>query len=82
MPISAYIFFLIKLGKTQEVIDKLRDIPNIISVAIVTGEFDIVAKIIVDDMEQLYLITSNQIHMIEGIIETQTSVIEREEIKE
>ncbi len=82
MTVSAYIFFDVKLGKTQEVLNQLRSIPNITNVAVVTGEWDIVARITIDNLEELYLITSEQIHLIEGIIDTQTAIIEKEIIRE
>ena len=78
MTVSAYIFFEIKLGKTQEVIDQLRKIPEIVSVAVVTGEYDVIAKVIVENLEELFEIASQRIHMIEGIEDTQTAVVEKE----
>ncbi|MCE7747656.1 MAG: Lrp/AsnC family transcriptional regulator [Candidatus Heimdallarchaeota archaeon] len=82
MTVSAYIFFIVDLGKTQEVVNALREIPNIVNVAVVTGEYDIVVKIIVENLEELFHVTTEKIHMIEGISETQTSVIEKEVLKE
>lgn len=82
MTVSAYIFFIVDLGKTQEVVNALREIPNIVNVAVVTGEYDIVVKIIVEDLEELFHVTTEKIHMIEGISETQTAVIEKEVLKE
>ena len=67
MTVSAYIFFTIELGKTQDVVKKLRKIPNIVRVAIVTGEYDVIARINVENLEELFHITTNNIHMIEGI---------------
>ena len=82
MTVSAYIFFIVDLGKTQEVVNALREIPNIVNVAVVTGEYDIVVRIIVENLEELFHVTTDKIHMIEGISETQTSVIEKEVLKE
>ncbi|MHA1219571.1 MAG: Lrp/AsnC family transcriptional regulator [Candidatus Heimdallarchaeaceae archaeon] len=82
MTVSAYIFFIVDLGKTQEVVNALREIPNIVNVAVVTGEYDIVVKILVENLEELFHVTTEKIHMIEGISETQTSVIEKEILKE
>ena len=82
MTVSAYIFFDVKLGHTQDVLDQLRTISCITKVAVVTGEWDIVARIEVESLEELYQITSEKIHMIEGILDTQTAVIEKEIIGE
>ena len=82
MTVSAYIFFEIELGKTQDVVKELRKIPNIVRVAIVTGEYDVIARINVENLEELFQITTKDIHMIEGISDIQTAVIEKEEIQE
>ena len=82
MTVSAYIFFIVDLGKTQEVVNALREIPNFVNVAVVTGEYDIVARILVEDLEELFHVTTEKIHMIEGISDTQTSVIEKDVLKE
>ncbi len=82
MTLSAYIFFDVKLGKTQEVLNQLRKIPNFNKVAVVTGEWDIVARITVESLEELYQITSERVHLIEGILDTQTAIIEKEIIGE
>lgn len=78
MSVSAYIFFLVELGKSPGVIDQLRKIPEIVSVAVVTGNYDVIAKIIVENLEELYEIATQKIHMIEGIQDTHTAVIEKE----
>jgi DNA-binding Lrp family transcriptional regulator len=78
MSVSAYIFFLVKLGKSPEVIEQLRKIPQIDSVAVVTGNYDVIAKIVVNNLEELYEIATQKIHMIEGIEDTHTAVVEKE----
>ncbi len=80
MTISAYIFFTVELGKTSHVVKELRKIPEIIRVAVVTGEYDIIARITTKDLEEKYRISTEIIHVIDGIIDTQTAVIEKEEI--
>ena len=82
MTVSAYIFFDVKLGHTQEVLDQLRSIPCITKVAVVTGEWDMVARIEVESLEELYQVTSDRIHLIDGIIDTQKAVIEKEILRE
>ena len=81
MAVSAYIFFSVSLGKTSQVVDKLREIPNFVNIAIVTGEYDIIAKIITDDLAELFEITTEKIHMIDGIVDTLTAVVEKEEFQ-
>ncbi|MHA1116596.1 MAG: Lrp/AsnC ligand binding domain-containing protein [Candidatus Heimdallarchaeum aukensis] len=82
MIITAYILMTVKLGKTQEVVNELRKIHAITSCAVVTGEWDIVATIKVKDLEELYNITSECIHLIPGLESTQTCIVEKEIIGE
>ena len=78
MSVAAYILMSVHLGKTQDVISELRNIPQITRVAVVTGEWDVVARIEVENLEELYNITSDRVHLIKGISETQTAIIEKE----
>ena len=82
MSVSAYIFFQVKLGKSPEIIEQLRKIPEIDSVAVVTGNYDVIAKIVVENLEELYKIATQKIHLIDGIEDTHTAVIEKEIIIE
>ena len=78
MSISAYIFFTIELGKTHEVIDNLRKIPQLTNISVVTGDYDVIAKITFEVLEELYHITTQEIHHIEGIININTAIVEKE----
>lgn len=82
MTVSAYIFFKVELGKTSNIVNELRKIPEITRVAVVTGEYDIIARIETLNLEEKFRISSEKIHMIDGIVDAQTAVIEKEEINE
>ncbi len=82
MSVSAYMFIKTRLGKISDVIVQLREVPEIISASVVTGEFDIVVKIVADSLETLYDITSEKIHMVTGIMRIETAIIERELMNE
>ncbi|MBN1329021.1 MAG: Lrp/AsnC ligand binding domain-containing protein [Candidatus Heimdallarchaeota archaeon] len=75
--VKAYIMLSIKLGKTNEVLAKLKQIPNVTSVAVITGEFDIIVRVETETMDEMYNRTQ-EIHLIEGILETNTSIIQKE----
>ena len=74
---KAYILVTIKLGKTNEVLAKLKQIPNVTSVAVITGEYDIIIRVETNTMDEMYNRTQ-EIHLIDGIIETTTSIIQKE----
>ncbi len=74
---KAYILINAKLGKTNEVLAKLKKIPGIITVAVITGEYDIIVRVETEDMNEMYNRTQ-EVHLIDGIIETTTSIIQKE----
>ena len=76
-PICAYILINVKLGFTDDVITKLKTIPGITSVAVITGEYDVIVRLESDSLEEMHDRTLD-IHVIDGIYETTTSIIQVE----
>ncbi|MHA1366201.1 MAG: Lrp/AsnC ligand binding domain-containing protein [Candidatus Heimdallarchaeota archaeon] len=86
-PICAYILINVKLGFTDDVLAKLKNIPGITSVAVITGEYDVIARVETDTLEEMHDRTLDihvidgrtlDIHVIDGIYETTTSIIQLE----
>lgn len=75
--INAYILINIKVGKIEPIVKKLQKIEKLDSIAVVAGEYDIVVRLGVEKLEDLLEIT-DQIQMLEGIVKTNTQIIEKE----
>ena len=75
--VLAYVLMEIEIGKTDDVVEQLRKIPQATKIAITTGEYDIVILLEVANLEELYDITVQHIHKIAGIKDTQTAVVEK-----
>jgi len=75
--IKAYIMILVYVGKLAEVLNKLRTIENIESIAVTAGDYDLIVKVSVDSLEALMEVT-DQIQMVGNIKRTTTTVIEKE----
>ena len=75
--ITAYVLMKIEIGSTEDVVDKLRLIEKANKIAVTTGEFDVIVRLEVDTLEELYDITVRKIHSIRGIKETTTAVVEK-----
>ncbi len=75
--VFAYILMDIDLGMTDGVVEALQKIDEATSVAVTTGEYDIVVLLETTNLEELYEITVNKIHKIPGIKDTQTAVVEK-----
>ncbi len=75
--VQAYVLMDLEIGKTDEVLEQLRLIPEATVIAVTTGVFDIIVRLQVPSLEALYEITIKKIHAIPGIKETSTAVVEK-----
>ena len=66
-----------KPGNSDRVIKEMRKIQNVKKISVVAGEFDIVVRVEVEDLENLLTVT-DKIHQIKGVSKTTTQVIEKE----
>ncbi|MHA1844146.1 MAG: Lrp/AsnC ligand binding domain-containing protein [Promethearchaeota archaeon] len=73
--IRAMIFCKIEHKAMKDVIEQLKNIPQIKKVFSLTGDYDILAEIDVESPEILYGIFENKIDPIKGIINTNTHVV-------
>jgi len=75
--IQAYVLMDIEIGQLDKVVEQLRLIEQANKISVVTGHFDIIMRLEVKSLEELYNITIEKIHVIPGIRETTTAVIEK-----
>jgi DNA-binding Lrp family transcriptional regulator len=59
-------------GYEQKALNKLTKLPEIVESHVVSGEYDIIAKLKVDDLESLTNIVTTKIRSIEGVNDTRT----------
>ena len=75
--INAYILTVMKPGNSEQAIKDMRVISNIEKISVVAGEYDIVIRARVEDLEELLAVT-DKIQMIQGVKKTTTQIIEKE----
>ena len=75
--IHAYIMMNMYPGTYNKAIDEIKKINNVEKISIVTGNYDIVVKVNVRNLEQLNKLT-NDLHKVDGVEKTNTQIIERE----
>ncbi|HUY01598.1 MAG TPA: Lrp/AsnC ligand binding domain-containing protein [Candidatus Deferrimicrobium sp.] len=80
--IKAYILLTLTMGQTQSVIDALKKLKNIESISVVTGSFDVVLKVSVETLDELYKVTYIDLSDTKGIKEITTFIVEKEIIPE
>lgn len=78
MTVTAFIFCKIKMGSIQDVVDKFKEIDVATSVAVTTGEYDVIVRVEIPDLESLYQLTVEEVCKIPGLEETTTAVVTHE----
>jgi len=75
--IKAYILILTYVGNLKSVLNELKKLENVESIAVIAGDYDIIVKANVESLEQLMELT-DKIHAIKGVKRTNTQVVEKE----
>jgi len=66
------------MGYIQDVVEALRGLETATSITVTTGEFDIIVRFDLPDLEALYDLTVNHIGKIKGMESVTTAVVEKE----
>ncbi|MBD3194506.1 MAG: hypothetical protein GF317_05580 [Candidatus Lokiarchaeota archaeon] len=75
MTVKALIFCKIFHSSTKRVVEQFNQISEIRKVFSLTGDYDILCEVQVENTEMLYKVFSEKIDPIEGIAKTNTHVI-------
>ena len=78
MTVSAYVMFKVLMGHIQNVVDALRELREATSITVTTGDFDIIARFNLPNLEALYDLTVNHIGKIQGLESVTTAIVEKE----
>jgi DNA-binding Lrp family transcriptional regulator len=73
--VYAYVLITVSIGKIKEVIDAVKKIDGVIEADVITGPYDAIAKIKANDLGELTKTVIQQIHYIEGVIDTTTAIV-------
>ena len=72
--VSAYLLILVKPGEETTVVDKLNQLDEVKMTDVVYGEYDVIAKVEVQDMEALQKFLMDKIRRIDEIERTSTMI--------
>jgi DNA-binding Lrp family transcriptional regulator len=75
--ILAYVLFKVSSGTEGEVAQKLIELDEVLYADTVFGEYDVIARVAVEDLESLEQFVSNRIRSIENILVTSTMIISK-----
>ncbi|NPA49332.1 MAG: Lrp/AsnC family transcriptional regulator [Thermodesulfobacteria bacterium] len=72
MPLKAYVLINTQIGKTSEVAETLRNMPEIKHLDIIMGPYDIIAEVETKDHDELSEMVLKKLQTIEYIQHTMT----------
>lgn len=75
--INAYMLVSMEPGDSSQAISQMRKVENLAKISVVAGEYDIVLRVQVKNLNTLLNVT-NKIQKIKGVQRTTTQVIEKE----
>ena len=71
---SAYVHVLVDAGAASRAAAEIADIDAVSQAHLVTGEYDVIAQLDLDDADDIPGVVADQIHSVTGVIDTVTSV--------
>ncbi len=78
MTVLAYVLFKVNSGAEREVCKKITDFDEVLLVGIIYGEYDLIAKVSVPDLQALEEFLSEKMRSVQGVFLTSTMIIARE----
>ena len=78
MVVKAYILFKVSSGTEREACEKIVDLPEVVVADIIYGEYDILARISVQNLQMLEEFLAEKVRKVPSVILTSTMIIARE----
>jgi DNA-binding Lrp family transcriptional regulator len=78
MAVLAYVLFKVSSGTEREVCQKLVEFGEVMQADIIFGEYDVVAKIVTQDLGELEEFVSLKVRNVPNVLVTSTMIISRE----
>lgn len=71
---DAYVNVLVDPGAVSQAAADIREVDEVSTLHVVTGDYDIVAQLDLDDPDDLPRVVAEDIHGVSGVVETTTNV--------
>ncbi len=78
MAIKAYVLFKVSSGTEREICRKISDFNEVLEASVIYGEYDLIAKVKVNDLPALENFLTEKIRSIPSVILTSTMIVARE----
>ena len=76
--VQAYVLFKVSSGTEREVCEKISNFDEVLVVSIIYGEYDLLAKVSVPNMQVLEEFLAEEIRKVPSVILTSTMIVARE----
>ena len=77
MSILAYVLFKVGSGSEREVCQKLIELNEVIHANILFGEYDVVSKVLTENLDELEEFVSYKVRKIPNVLVTSTMIVSR-----
>jgi DNA-binding Lrp family transcriptional regulator len=78
MPVQAYVLFKVSSGSERDVCKRIAEFDEVLFAGIIYGEYDVIAKISVSDMQALEEFLSVKMRKVPSVLVTSTMIVARE----
>ncbi len=78
MAILAYVLFKVASGAETEVAQKMIEFEEVMQADVVFGEYDVIAKLAIDNLDKLQDFVSQKIRSVPNALVTSTMIISKE----
>lgn len=72
--VRAYVFVESSKGRQREIAETLLQLPRIKATDVITGQFDVIARIEAEDLSDLWE-TVDKIQAVQGVTKTTTNIV-------
>ncbi|MDY6775812.1 MAG: Lrp/AsnC ligand binding domain-containing protein [Halobacteria archaeon] len=72
--VKAYVLIECETGSIQSIVDDIRGIDAVTDATAVTGEYDIITELEVDQVDQILKTVAGRIHELPGVEDTTTCI--------
>ncbi|MEA1994298.1 MAG: Lrp/AsnC ligand binding domain-containing protein [Euryarchaeota archaeon] len=73
--VHSYVLITVAIGKVQDVLEQIKDMKDVEDADAVTGPYDLIARVKADDLGELTKTIIQNIHYIDGVIDTTTAIV-------
>lgn len=71
---DAYVHAIVDAGAVSQAASEIADIDAVADAHVVTGDFDVIARLELDDPDDLPHVVADEIHAVSGVVDTVTNV--------